>query len=427
MLGKKGRKPLGGVRVFGFLAKKTNQKDQQMLERLQSLRATGAYEELIQICDKALEVNPKSGPVTYERATYLVEMKRLPEAAEWFAKAGQLGGPGTEDAFEMQVRVLRRANDIPGAIKGIKEALKCPHLTIGASCELRLIQAKLHMLQGEGLKALELLTSLRSELGTQTPAIHSLHRVEAMLLIEGKFEEADKLLKTTLRMPDTDFLGIANWMQKLVTLGARGKNRTLVEQATALKEGKLEWESVAYSNDPVVAHVTAHLGTPASSVSAGEMRLLVVEPGTDSPYKRVVTLGMSAKPMKAGVHEQHWSELMVTLDPAAEPEWAMKLLQELAEYPHREGKVLLSGHVLPNPGLNCDYAGFLVLPSITAPKAFQNLKVQQRNIAFLSIYPLYKEEVELKAKSGVAALFPLFEQHGVSDKILPTRVNTAIS
>lgn len=408
--------------MFGFLAKKANQKDQQVLERLQSLRETGAYDELIQICDKALERNPNSGPVTYERATYLLEQKRLPDAAEWFGKAGRLGGPGTDDAFRMQIRCLRHHGDNLGAIKAAREALKLPQLPRGMACELMLIEAKLHLLEGDGLKALEILHQLRGELGTQSPAIHTLHRVEALVNLEGKFDEADKLLKTALRMPDQECLAIANWLQKLVTLGARAsRTQTLVELATALKEGKADWDSVAYSFDPVVCHVTTHLGAPTAVQPAGEMRLLIVD---DPANRRVVTQGMSAKAMTAGP-ETAWAELMMTLDPANVPEWAFQMLQELAEYPHREGKLLVSGNVMRNPGLPCDYAGFLVLPPITAPKPFHSLRTNQKVISFLSVYPLYKEELELKAKSGIGALFPLFQQHGVTDQILPSRVNTA--
>lgn len=413
--------------MFGFLAKKTQQQDQQFLERLQALRETGAWDELIQICDKALERNPNSGPVTYERATYLLEQKRLSEAAEWFGKAGQLGGPGTEDGFAMQVKCLRQANDHAGAMQAVKDALKNPQLARGLSCELRLLLAKLYLLEGQGMPALELLQQLRGELGTQTPAIHTLHRAEALMQIEGKFDEADKLVKTALRLPDQEVVAATQWLQKLVALGARPRTKTLVELAIALRDGKVDWESVEASHDPIVQHVATHLGPPVASLPAGELKLLVVDPTPNCPHRRIVTHGMSAKPMKGGGPEQSWAELMVTVDPADQPEWTHQLLEELADLPHREGKMLVAGNVMRNPGLPCPYAGFLVLPSITAPKAFHSLRLAQKQVAFLAIYPLYKEEVELKSKSGVGALFPLFEQHGVSDKVVASRTNTALS
>jgi hypothetical protein len=60
------------------------------------------------------------------------------------------------------------------------------------------------------------------------------------------------------------------------------------------------------------------------------------------------------------------------------------------------------------------------------PDAFQRLRLSDgKEIAFYSVVPLYKEEIELAVRSGTDELLNRFLSKGISDVIDPSRENVA--
>ncbi|MCF7749314.1 suppressor of fused domain protein [Bacillus subtilis subsp. subtilis] len=201
--------------------------------------------------------------------------------------------------------------------------------------------------------------------------------------------------------------------------------------------------------EQISAHIEQHLG-PISRVfheivsDAVHIDVHVVPATEDFPHLRLVTSGMSDLPMTLAddVEAPPYMELMVTL-PADWPiqhddfdneahYWPIRLLKQLARLPHKLDTWLGFGHTIPNfdppqpyaPGVGFD--GAIVLPPVNAPEGFGHLVIDDRKtIVFMSIVPLYPEEMALKLKKGSDALLDRFDAKGVSDIIEPGRVNVA--
>ena len=202
--------------------------------------------------------------------------------------------------------------------------------------------------------------------------------------------------------------------------------------------------------EQISAHIEQHLGPIAHvfhEIVSDTVHIDVhVVPATeDFPHLRLVTSGMSDLPMtlSAGAEgSPQYMELMVTL-PADWPlqqadfederhYWPIRLLKVLARLPHKFDTWLGFGHTVPNghpaepyaPGVGFD--GAIVLPPVTAPEAFGHLVINdEKTIVFMSIVPLYPEELALKLKKGSDALLDRFDAKGISDNIEPGRVNAA--
>jgi hypothetical protein len=108
--------------------------------------------------------------------------------------------------------------------------------------------------------------------------------------------------------------------------------------------------------------------------------------------------------------------------------WPVRLLKSLARLPHQYDTWLGWGHTIPNgdPATPYDasvpFAGAIVLPSMTAPKAFETLDIDAgKRIVFRAVWPLFQGEMDLKLKQGTDALLDCFEKHQVSDAVDPAR------
>jgi len=203
------------------------------------------------------------------------------------------------------------------------------------------------------------------------------------------------------------------------------------------------------SIEQISAHIERHLG-PISNVlheiisDTVHLDVHVVPATADTPYLRLVTSGMSDLPMTLpeGVEAPRFMELMVTLPPdwpltQADFEdernyWPVRLLKGLARLPHKYDTWLGYGHTVPNgdpaepyaPGVGFD--GTIVLAPVTTPDAFEELVIDaDKTIAFMTLVPLYPEEMALKLKKGAKALLDRFDAKGIQDVIKPGRPNVA--
>jgi len=169
-----------------------------------------------------------------------------------------------------------------------------------------------------------------------------------------------------------------------------------------------------------------------------------VKPSDEFPFARLVTSGMSDLPMTTPpeVDVPKYVELVVTLPPdwkldqkSFEDEnwyWPVRLIKYLARLPHKYETWLGWGHTIPNGDPTESYApstqlnGAIVLPSITVPDEFHTLRIdEKKEITFYAVVPLYKEEMDLKLRSGTDKLLERLGKKEITDVIDPKRTNVA--
>ena len=167
-----------------------------------------------------------------------------------------------------------------------------------------------------------------------------------------------------------------------------------------------------------------------------------VKPSEQRPFHTLVTSGMSDKPMQTpdDVDGFAHAELSICLPKTwriseenfkeEENYWPVRWLKLLARFPHEYNTWLSYGHTIPNgdpaaPFVNTTELNTMVLlPSIVLGEDFHSLELKSKTINFYSIVPLYAEEVSLKMKKGVDALFDGFDKLGVTDILDLDRPNT---
>jgi len=168
-----------------------------------------------------------------------------------------------------------------------------------------------------------------------------------------------------------------------------------------------------------------------------------VKPSKDLPFHTLVTSGMSDKPMQTpdDLEGCDYAELSICLPEdwkVSEEDfkdennyWPLRWLKFLARFPHEYNSWIGYGHTIPNGNPpdafadNTKMTTMALLPSIVLDEDFRTLKLENKSINFFTLLPLYNEEVDLKMKKGIEALFDGFDQHGVNDILQVDRQNTA--
>jgi hypothetical protein len=198
----------------------------------------------------------------------------------------------------------------------------------------------------------------------------------------------------------------------------------------------------------VRAHIEKHLGAVTRSFdappgAAADHAVLHVAAHDTRPVHTLITLGLSDTPMAvpAANNAPRYIELMMTLprtwrldEKSLQDErwyWPVHQLFLISRKPRNESGWLGWGEVVPNGSPPQPYApntklcGAVVVPSLLVPQEFYELKIAAHSIAFFSLLPLYKEEMELQADKGVNHLFETLIDAGVKDFIDPARRNVA--
>jgi len=67
----------------------------------------------------------------------------------------------------------------------------------------------------------------------------------------------------------------------------------------------------------------------------------------------------------------------------------------------------------------------IIAPSLLVPVAFYELDIDGERVAFYSVIPLYREELELHARAGMAALLERLLQNDINDVVFLKRKNVA--
>jgi hypothetical protein len=199
----------------------------------------------------------------------------------------------------------------------------------------------------------------------------------------------------------------------------------------------------------ITDHVQANLGdieTVFHEAVSDTVRvdLALVKPSRAYPWRRLVTSGMSDLPM--AVPEEglpRHTELVITLpqDWPLSPEaleeeqwrWPVRLAKHLARFPHKYDAWLGTGHTIDHGAPPAPYAdstllcGSMLFPSVLAPRSFHALPVSSgKTIHFLSVIPLYAEEIRLKMLRGSSVLLDRLHAAGIFDVVAPNRPNVAL-
>ncbi len=207
--------------------------------------------------------------------------------------------------------------------------------------------------------------------------------------------------------------------------------------------------------DAVSNHIQKHIGPIASvfhEVISNQVHIDVhwVKPSERFNFHTLVTSGMSVHPMNTapGEVEDKYAELCILLPPewpitqspthsmkdsfpTEDSYWPYFWLNYIARMPHLYNTSVGFGHTVatgaeyesyaPNTKLCC----VLLLPSLTLGNDFFTLNMsKEKTIKFYCLYPLYKEELDLKLEEGSSAILSKFDEFGISDVVDIDRVNT---
>lgn len=168
--------------------------------------------------------------------------------------------------------------------------------------------------------------------------------------------------------------------------------------------------------------------------------ILWVKPTPQRNFHTLITCGMSSRPMNAPpqVNEFKYAELLICLPPdwpladalqtTSETEaeewyyWPIRVLKTLARFPHAYNTWLWYAHTVPNGDPpapfadNTELSGVIIGPPLLAPEDFFKLVINpDKVIYFLSVLPLYKEEMEFKLAKGADALFERLDKQDVTE------------
>lgn len=388
--------------------------DMRRWKQMEQLQADGRHDQLVPLFEELLQISPRLGLAWHGRGVSLLELRLPQEAAASFEQAHQCGGSGTEQSLLMLTACLRQLARPEEAIALLDGALVQPGLSGEMARQLEFAKVQACLQAGQSKTALATLDHYLAQGGPDAPMVQ-LFRAEALArsgqpaqacqLLQGMEEEKelrDALLSVLDETPVVGHPGLLDMAAKWVD----GVDRT----------------TLARLNHPVTVHVQRHLG-PLLDVllDPSGVALLVVQPSLRCPAVRLVTLGMSDRP-QSGSGEPIWGELMLTAPSHEWREW-VPLLLKLAHYPFQNNTFLWRGTTVDNQGLApaSDYAGFLVFPSVSVEESFYFLHQPAKRTGFLSVYPLYREELDFYRSASLEALLERLEMAKISDLVLPQR------
>ncbi|MBJ6367224.1 suppressor of fused domain protein [Snuella sedimenti] len=227
----------------------------------------------------------------------------------------------------------------------------------------------------------------------------------------------------------------------------KSESRSPIYRYTESDKRDFEGASGEASIEEITDHVEKHIGEIHKvfhELISDQVHIDVhwVKPSLERPFHTLVTSGMSDKPMNTPeeVEGCDFAELSICLpsdwkiseeDFKEEKNyWPMRWLKYLARFPHEFNTWLSYGHTIPNGDPaepfsdNTQLSTMLLLPTIVFGEDFRTLRLKNKAIDFYTLIPIYSEELNLKMKKGVEALFDGFDKFGVSDIVQVDRPNS---
>lgn len=201
------------------------------------------------------------------------------------------------------------------------------------------------------------------------------------------------------------------------------------------------------SIEQISAHIEKHVGPVAEVFHELVSDLVhidvhIVNPTADRNYYTLITSGMSDRPMHAPAKfpDLQYAELMLCLPPSWKLDqqsfkddrnyWPIRMLKVLARFPHEYQTWLWASHTVPTGdpptpfAENTDLCCALLLIPALFEESFQTLKLsKKKTIHFLSVVPLYREEMDFKLKKGLDPLIDRLDSAGVTELLDIQRKN----
>lgn len=179
--------------------------------------------------------------------------------------------------------------------------------------------------------------------------------------------------------------------------------------------------------DEIAEHVERHVGVIDNVFheivsDLVHIDIIIINPTEEEPNYKLVTSGMSDKPMNYPkdweYEKKEYVELIFLLPGDWDIKnvhdekcyWPIRLMKMIAKYPHVFNTFLESGHTIANENYphfaeSTEMSGALLFEPLNYNEEFKVLKTKDgKEIHFLTIFPLYKEEMEYKLEHGFDAL-----------------------
>ena len=197
----------------------------------------------------------------------------------------------------------------------------------------------------------------------------------------------------------------------------------------------------------IVEHVTTHISKPTSALHENlspkvHIDVHIVRPSQQFPFQTLITSGMSERPMNAPEKQSHlrYAELCLALPPEwplsgrllddDKNYWPVRILRQIARYPHIANTWVSLGHTLnltegnpPSPFHESTAMNSLALfPPVLFPESFQELKLPSGcAIHFLAVFPIHQDERDYAIQNGSRKLFERMRACGFSELLDPKR------
>jgi Suppressor of fused protein (SUFU) len=185
--------------------------------------------------------------------------------------------------------------------------------------------------------------------------------------------------------------------------------------------------------EAVTGHVERYVGSIDFVLHESRSHLVHVDVhhvapgGRNRPFHTLVTIGMSQRAMTvpAGAESFAYAELFLLLPPEWDVSvaWPIRLLRQLARYPHEQGTWLGCGHTIrsdqddPGGRLSDDvpFCAVLLTDPVALGGELAERRLPDRSIHFYQLIPLYREEIRFALRHGTGALLARFTQYQMSD------------
>lgn len=111
--------------------------------------------------------------------------------------------------------------------------------------------------------------------------------------------------------------------------------------------------------------------------------------------------------------------------------WPVRMLKMLGRFPHDYNTWLCMEHTIENQdgkpyADSVRFTGALIFVAMSVNPKFHSMKFEGEAVNFLTVIPLYPEEIKLKLELGIDALFEKLEKYGVNDILDISRPNVAL-
>jgi hypothetical protein len=194
----------------------------------------------------------------------------------------------------------------------------------------------------------------------------------------------------------------------------------------------------------VMAHLQEHVG-PVTCImheflsDTVRVDLVHVGPDLERPFHTIATAGMSSRAMRVpDTGKSHRFAELVLFLPAEWPvlamdedsacTWPLQELTYLARLPHTHGTWLSAAHTVTNgeppepyaPGVG--FCGAVLARPRMLPEGFGAMQTPDgRRVPFLSVIPLYDDELALVRRRGQGELLARLRANEVSEVLDPSR------